>query len=43
MEDGGLAGWEEGSGLVAFVATLSDEESEELVVALRYEQREGEL
>jgi hypothetical protein len=43
MEEGALAGWEEGRGLVAFVAALSDEESEELVLALRVEQREGEL
>jgi len=43
MEEGELPGWEEGRGLVAFVAELSDEESEELVLALRVEQREGEL
>ena len=35
--------WEEGRGLGAFVASLSDEESEALVEALRVERAEGEL
>jgi hypothetical protein len=35
--------WEEGQGLGAFVAGLSDEESEALVAALRVERPEGEL
>jgi hypothetical protein len=42
VEDG-LAEWEEGQGLGAFVAGLSDEESEALVAALRVERPEGEL
>ena len=40
--DGGLAEWEEGRGLGAFVASLSDEESEALVEALRVGRPEGE-
>jgi hypothetical protein len=39
----GWTGWEEGQGLGAFVAGLSDEESEALVAALRVERPEGEL
>jgi hypothetical protein len=42
-EDDALADWDEGRGLGAFVATLSDEESDALVSALSVEQREGEL
>jgi hypothetical protein len=36
-------GWEEGRGLGAFVAGLSEEESEALVAALRVGLPEGEL
>jgi hypothetical protein len=42
-EEDALANWEEGRGLGAFVAALSDEESDALVSALSAEQREGEL
>jgi hypothetical protein len=43
-EDGTeLTDWEEGQGLGAFVASLSEEESEALVAALRVERPEGEL
>jgi hypothetical protein len=42
-EEAAVADWEEGRGLAAFVAALSDEESEALAVALRVEQQEGEL
>ena len=38
-----VADWEEGRGLAAFVAALSDQESEALTMALRVEQQEGEL
>jgi hypothetical protein len=38
-----LIEWEEGQGLGAFVAALSDEDSEALVEALGVEQAEGEL
>jgi hypothetical protein len=38
-----LADWDEGQGLGAFVAGLSDEESEALVAALRVQRPEGEL
>jgi hypothetical protein len=41
--DDGLSEWAEGQGLGAFVAGLSDEESEALVAALRVERSEGEL
>ena len=40
--DAELTEWEEGRGLGAFVASLSDEESEALVEALRVGQPEGE-
>jgi hypothetical protein len=39
----GWTSWEEGRGLGAFVAGLSDEESEALVAALRVERPEGDL
>jgi len=42
-DEDAVAAWEEVRGLAAFVAALSDEESEALVVALRVEQQEGEL
>jgi hypothetical protein len=42
VEDG-LTEWDEGQGLGAFVASLSEEESEALVAALRVEPSEGEL
>lgn len=38
-----LLEWEEGEGLGAFVAALSDEDSEALVEALGVEESEGEL
>jgi hypothetical protein len=38
-----LVEWEEGQGLGAFVAALSDEDSEALVEALGVEQSEGDL
>jgi hypothetical protein len=38
-----LPAWDEGQGLGAFVAGLSDEESEALVAALRVKRSEGEL
>jgi len=41
--DGELTEWDEGRGLGAFVAGLSDEESEALVAALRVERPEGGL
>ena len=41
--NGELTEWDEGRGLGAFVASLSDEESEALVAALRVERPEGEL
>jgi len=40
--EGELAEWDEGRGLGAFVAGLSDEESEALVAALGVERPEGE-
>ena len=43
IDAGEWSGWEEGQGLGAFVASLSDEESEALVAALRVERPEGEL
>ena len=43
LADGELANWDEGRGLGAFVAGLSDEESEALVAALHVERPEGEL
>jgi hypothetical protein len=43
VEEDALADWDEGRGLGAFVAALSDEESDALVSALRVEQQEGEL
>lgn len=42
-EEALVADWDEGRGLAAFVAALSDQESEALAVALRVEQQEGEL
>ena len=39
--DGEEMGWEEGRGLGAFVASLSDDESEALIEALRAEGPEG--
>jgi hypothetical protein len=43
VAEGGMAEWEEGRGLGAFVASLSDEESEALVEALGDERAEEEL
>ncbi len=43
LEDDQLAEWDEGRGLSAFIAALSDEESAALVEALRVERREGDL
>jgi hypothetical protein len=43
VADEALADWDEGLGLGAFVAGLTDEESEALVAALRLEGPEGEL
>ena len=43
LDDADLTDWDEGRGLSAFVASLSDEESEALVVALRVERPEGGL
>jgi hypothetical protein len=43
LAEGELPDWEEGRGLGAFVAGLSDEESEALVAALRVERPEGDL
>ncbi len=43
LDEADLTDWEEGRGLGAFVASLSDEESEALVAALRVERPEGGL
>jgi hypothetical protein len=42
LDDADLTDWDEGRGLGAFVAGLSDDESEALVAALRVERPEGE-
>jgi hypothetical protein len=43
LAEGELPEWDEGRGLGAFVADLSEEESEALVAALRVERPEGDL
>lgn len=43
LEDDQLAEWDDGQGVGAFIAALSDEESAALVEALRVERQEGDL